>query len=132
MKEALVQRDLSVTIHSVPIPTPGPNQLLIRVVACGLNPKDWKTPIQMLADGAPPTNQGDDIAGYVEAVGSNVVGFHKGDRVAAFHRFMAPHGGYADFAVVDDFAIFHIPEKTSFDGEWMAQVWVNKGANIMV
>ncbi|KAL3449162.1 chaperonin 10-like protein [Aspergillus insuetus] len=115
MKEALVHHDLSITIHTTSIPAPGPNQLLIRVVACGLNPKDWKTPVEMLADGAPPTNQGDDIAGYVEAVGADVVGFHKGDRVAGFHRFMAPHGGYAEFAVVDDFASFHIHEKTSFE-----------------
>ncbi|KAL3488397.1 chaperonin 10-like protein [Aspergillus germanicus] len=115
MKEALVHLDLSVTIHLVPLPIPGPNQLLISVVACGLNPKDWKTPVEMLAEGAPPTNQGDDIAGYVEAVGADVVGFHKGDRVAGFHRFMAPHGGYAEFAVVDDFTCFHIAKKTSFE-----------------
>ncbi|KAJ0419676.1 chaperonin 10-like protein [Aspergillus carlsbadensis] len=115
MKEALVHRDTSVTIHTTEIPAPGPSQLLIRVVACGLNPKDWKVPSQMYEDGAPPTNEGDDVAGYVEIVGKDVFGFRVGDRVAAFHQVMAPFGGYAEFAVVEDFATFHVAQETSFE-----------------
>jgi len=30
-------------------------------------------------------NEGDDIAGFVDKVGSNVTEFHPGDRIAAFH-----------------------------------------------
>jgi NADPH2:quinone reductase len=30
-------------------------------------------------------NEGDDIAGFVDKVGSNVTKFHPGDRIAAFH-----------------------------------------------
>jgi len=30
-------------------------------------------------------NEGDDIAGFVDKVGSNVTEFHAGDRLAAFH-----------------------------------------------
>ncbi|KAL2824586.1 GroES-like protein [Aspergillus pseudoustus] len=116
MKEALVDKTLTVTIHDSPIPSPGPNQLLIRVVACGMNPKDWKAPelVGWPADGK-PTNQGDDIAGYVEAMGEGVVGFHKGDKVAAFHQVMTPNGGYAEFALVWEHTTFHLAEATSFE-----------------
>ncbi|KAL3466896.1 GroES-like protein [Aspergillus heterothallicus] len=114
MKEALVTKHTTVTMHTVPIPTPAANQLLVRVAACGLNPKDWKMPTHWPEDGT-PTNQGDDIAGYVETVGENVLGFHKGDRVAAFHQVMMPHGGYAEFAVVWDYTTFRIPDGISFE-----------------
>ncbi|KAL2812000.1 GroES-like protein [Aspergillus granulosus] len=114
MKEALVDKFTKVTLHNTPTPTPGPNQILIRVVACGLNPKDWKLPALWPADGT-PTNQGDDIAGYIKEVGEGVVGFHKGDKVAAFHQVMKPHGGYAEFALAPDYTTFHLPNQTSFE-----------------
>ncbi|KAL4917376.1 chaperonin 10-like protein [Aspergillus aurantiobrunneus] len=66
------------------------------------------------ADGT-PFNQGDDIAGYVERVGDDVVGFAKGDRVAAFHQVMTPHGSFAEYALAWDYTTFHIPSKTSFE-----------------
>lgn len=44
-------------------------------------------------------NTGDDIAGTVEAVGEDVVGFNKGDRVAAFHEMTTSHGAFAEYAI---------------------------------
>jgi NADPH:quinone reductase-like Zn-dependent oxidoreductase len=41
MKEAQVAKDLSVTIKDVPIPEPQANQVVIKVVVSGSNPKDW-------------------------------------------------------------------------------------------
>jgi len=41
MKEAIVNEDLSVKIVDSPIPQPEPDQLVIRVVVSGSNPKDW-------------------------------------------------------------------------------------------
>jgi hypothetical protein len=41
MKEAIVQTDLSVQIVDSPIPTPNADQVLIKVVVSGCNPKDW-------------------------------------------------------------------------------------------
>ncbi|KAB5578160.1 alcohol dehydrogenase-like protein [Coniochaeta sp. 2T2.1] len=60
-------------------------------------------------------NQGDDIAGIVEKVGANVTEFKPGDRVAAFHEMMTPHGSYAEYAIAWAYTTFHIPEKTSFE-----------------
>ncbi|KAJ6153625.1 chaperonin 10-like protein [Penicillium chermesinum] len=67
MKEAIVNGDTSVSIHDVEIPVPQAGQLLIRVAVTGTNPKDWKMPIEY--PDAPARNQGDDFAGYVEALG---------------------------------------------------------------
>ncbi|KAL4784903.1 GroES-like protein [Aspergillus varians] len=114
MKEAFVHKDLAVSIRDTGIPVPQAGQVLIRVVVSGTNPKDWKMPPHWPTDGS-PFNQGDDIAGYVEAVGAGVVGFRKGDKVAAFHQVMTPHGSYAEYAIAWDSTTFHVPEKTSFE-----------------
>lgn len=41
MKEAIVKKDLTVEIVDSPIPQPGPDQVVIKVIASGSNPKDW-------------------------------------------------------------------------------------------
>lgn len=113
MKEAFATSTndkIEVSIKDSPIPTPNEYQLVIRVVATGLNPKDWK----YLND--KPSNQGEDVAGYVHAVGSKVTEFHVGDRVAAFHQMQASHGGFAEYSLVCDHTTFHLPKETSFEG----------------
>ncbi|RDL41809.1 uncharacterized protein BP5553_01788 [Venustampulla echinocandica] len=111
MKEAVVSSVTTVAIHDVPIPTPRADQVLIKVVFSGSNPKDWKVPLWRTLD----HNSGDDIAGIVEAVGENVVEFKKGDRVAAFHEMLAPHGSFAEYAIAFASTTFHLPKKTSFE-----------------
>jgi hypothetical protein len=61
-------------------------------------------------------NTGDDIAGIVHSVGSNVYEFQKGDRVASFHEMMKPHGSFAEYAVGWAHSTFKLPKKTSFEG----------------
>jgi len=41
MKEAIVKKDLSVDIIVSPIPKPKDDQVVIKVVVSGSNPKDW-------------------------------------------------------------------------------------------
>jgi hypothetical protein len=110
MKEAVVAKGPKVTIHDVPTPKPGANQVLIKVIYSGCNPKDWKR-----VEYGQPHNSGDDIAGIVESVGEGVFEFKKGDRVAAFHEMMAPHGSFSEYAVAWDYTTFHLPQKTSFE-----------------
>ncbi|KAF9872144.1 hypothetical protein CkaCkLH20_10481 [Colletotrichum karsti] len=114
MKEALIDNALRVTVHDVPVPAPGPGQLLIRTVVSGTNPKDWKMP-KVWAPNAEPANHGDDIAGYVEAVGEGVSGFQKGDRVAAFHEMGTPHGSYAEYSIAWARSTFRLPDHTTFE-----------------
>lgn len=41
MKEAIVAAGPKVKIVDSPIPEPGPEQVVIKVVVSGSNPKDW-------------------------------------------------------------------------------------------
>ena len=100
-------------MKELPVPSPEPDQVLIKVVVAGTNPKDWKLPL--LSEAQSGTNTGDDVAGTIEAVGAGVTEFHVGDRVAAFHRMRTPHGAFAEYAIASEKVTFHIPEKTSFE-----------------
>ena len=62
-------------------------------------------------------NQGDDIAGIVEAVGDNVTEFKPGDRVMAFHEMTKPGGSYAEYALAWQHTTAHLPKHISFEGE---------------
>ncbi|KAF2139997.1 uncharacterized protein K452DRAFT_59154 [Aplosporella prunicola CBS 121167] len=111
MKEAIVYTPDKVEIVDSPIPTPGPDQVVIKVIVSGSNPKDWKHPEWAKN----PENSGDDIAGTIHSVGSNVYEFKPGDRVAAFHEMAAPHGSFAEYAVAWSHTTTHIPAGVSFE-----------------
>lgn len=111
MKEAIVNPDTSVTIRDTDVPKPKADQVLIKVVVSGSNPKDWKLPQWTKK----PQNSGDDIAGIVESVGENVVEFKPGDRVAAFHQMTTEHGSFAEYAIALATTTFHIPAHVSFE-----------------
>ncbi|KAH6639298.1 zinc-binding oxidoreductase-like protein ToxD [Boeremia exigua] len=112
MKEVIIAKGLKTTIQDAAIPEPQPDQIVIQVVVSGSNPKDWKIP-----DWIPDynANSGDDIAGIVHSVGSNVWEFKKGDRVASFHEMMTPGGSFAEYAVGWQHTTFHLPKSLSFE-----------------
>ncbi|KAF8854393.1 GroES-like protein [Acephala macrosclerotiorum] len=97
----------------VEIPKPGPKEVLIKVFAAGLNPKDWKYTEDCNESEA--LNAGDDLAGIIEAVGSDVFEYKPGDRVAGFHRLGEPSGGYAPYALALASTTFLLPPAVSFE-----------------
>ncbi|KZF18845.1 GroES-like protein [Xylona heveae TC161] len=111
MKEAIVHPGPRSELIESPIPRPNADQVLIKVVVSGCNPKDWKG----AQNEKKSANSGDDIAGIVEAVGENITEFRPGDRVAAFHHIGTPGGSFAEYAISWGYATFHIPKKTSFE-----------------
>ncbi|KAF2235872.1 GroES-like protein [Viridothelium virens] len=115
MKNTLVYYDpeLTVTIEDIPIPTYGPDEVLIKVVCAGSNPKDYKHPHPKRFN--VKVNQGDDVGGTVEAVGAHIRNFRPGDRVAAFHPMDLPRGTYAEYTVCPANTVFHIPDDVSFE-----------------
>ena len=124
MLSALVSKETKVTLlPETPLPAlPHPNALLIRVVTSGTNPKDWKLPAGILKtiSSRDPRgcNSGDDVAGYVAAVGPAVVDFHVGDAVAGLHELGVLEGGaFAEYAVVMDWVAFHLGRTTGKGGD---------------
>src|SRR5215470_9844614 len=68
---------------SLPIPAIGPNQVLVRIKASGVNPIDTKIRAGKAAHAKQslPAVLGLDMAGIVEKVGPEVTGFKAGDEV---------------------------------------------------
>jgi NADPH2:quinone reductase len=62
-----------------------------------------------------PHNSGDDMAGIVHSVGTDVYEFKPGDRVAAYHVTGAENGTYAEYSVAPDWTTFHVPHNVSFE-----------------
>ncbi len=91
----------------VPVPVPGPDELLVRVRAAGVNPGDWR-----LREGAygtqPPAVLGREVAGTVEQVGPGVTGFAPGDEV--FGGCPGMVGGWAGLAIVTASFAAHRPD----------------------
>lgn len=66
---------------TLPDPTPGPRDLLVRVHAVSVNPVDTKIRMRKAPAAGQAGVLGWDAVGIVEATGSEVAGFAKGDRV---------------------------------------------------
>ncbi|KAF3906792.1 Zeta-crystallin [Arthrobotrys entomopaga] len=111
MKSLAISPDGTGTISEIPIPKPGPHEVLIKVAVAGSNPKDWKMPLWSNKS----SNTGDDLAGVVEEVGEGVYEVQKGDRVMAYRWYLNPAGSYAEYALAFDFMTVKIPEKVSFE-----------------
>lgn len=105
-------------LETLKLPTPSPTagQLLVRVVAAGVNPADWvfrSGQLRYFIRAKFPFVPGLDIAGVVENVGAGVTGFKRGDAVYA----MLPNatmGGYAQYAVVEAVSAALIPPNLTF------------------
>jgi NADPH:quinone reductase-like Zn-dependent oxidoreductase len=90
-------------LDDAPIPTCGANDVLVRVVAAGINPIDWKIRSGAMAQMIPksfPITLGSDAAGVVSAVGGAATGFKTGDEVYFYAEF-ARGGSYAEYVAVD-------------------------------
>ena len=71
-------------------PEPGFSQILVRVLAAGLNPTDWGHRAHQIFLGPPPFVLGWDVSGVVAATGYGVTLFKPGDEV--FGMLPYPHG----------------------------------------
>jgi len=75
------------SVVEVPMPEPGPGQVLVRVKAAGINPGEAKIRDGLLHALWPatfPSGQGSDLAGIVARPGPGVTGFAAGDEVIGF------------------------------------------------
>jgi len=84
-------------IADVPVPAPGPRQVLVRVLAAGINPGEASIRSGAMASQFPaafPSGQGSDFAGVVSAVGSGAGEVAAGDEVLGWSWDRASHAEY--------------------------------------
>jgi len=87
--------------RKLPIPPPGPNEILLKVKAASINPVDWK-----IREGKYPGVKSDklpyvlgrDVSGVVEACGTETTGHQKGDEIYAMLGI--DRGTYAEHVIV--------------------------------
>ena len=99
--------------------TPGPNEILVQNRAIAINPIDGSLqrfawlPLQY------PTILGQDVAGEVIAVGSDVTAFKKGDRILGHAMGMATKrpqdAGFQTHTILDVRMASRIPDDLSFE-----------------
>jgi 2-desacetyl-2-hydroxyethyl bacteriochlorophyllide A dehydrogenase len=135
----LIEPGAPLRIDEVPVPTPGPDEVLVNVAACGL----CGTDIHLAVEGDipvahTPITLGHEGAGEVVALGASVAAFAEGDRVALFPsaicgqcRFcragreslceaskvygMARDGALAHYIVAPARALIAVPDGIPFD-----------------
>ena len=98
------------TLVDIPVPTPKPNEALVEIKASGVNFidvyfREGRYPAPL------PFINGQEAAGIVKEVGSEVSDLKPGDRVA----YTSSLGSYAEFAAVPAARLVKIPAELSFE-----------------
>lgn len=111
-------------LRAVPVPEPGPGQVLVEVVATSLNAADWHVmaglPYIARAAMGPRRPrwpvQGRDLAGRVRAVGAGVTGVRVGDDVVGRPGVRdLDGGGFAQYAITLPERVVPKPDALTFE-----------------
>ena len=92
--------------EDIPTPEPGEGEVRVKVEACGVNFIDVYHRIGRY-QGTLPLTLGQEAAGVVDAIGSNVMDIKPGDRVA----YASAQGSYAEYAIAPAWRLIQIPKK---------------------
>jgi putative PIG3 family NAD(P)H quinone oxidoreductase len=117
------------TIVKRAVPQPGPGQVLIEVVAAGINRPDI---IQRLGLYPPPAGAspvlGLEVAGRIAALGDGVTSLPIGSKVCS----LVPGGGYAEFCVAPAAHVLPIPRGLDFTtAAALPETWFTVWANLI-
>ena len=102
---------IRLNLAEAPIPEVTENDVLLKVVAAGVNPLDnmiSRGEVKLITPYKLPLIAGNEVVGIVDSVGSKVRRFKKGDRVFArlpLNRI----GAFAEYVSVDSAALAHVP-----------------------
>jgi propanol-preferring alcohol dehydrogenase len=122
----------------LPIPEPGPKEVLLRVKACAVDQFDLKIRYGKVPHAKPPIILGHEIAGEIAGMGASVTNWQLGQRVAStlyltcgycrkcrsgreticenfigYLGIQTP-GGYAEYTVVPEENLVELPQTISF------------------
>lgn len=108
----LSSTDFPPTVTEIPMPTPAPGEIRLKIRACGLNFADLLMAQGTYQERPPlPFVMGMEVAGTVDALGEGVTGFTPGQPVAAF----AGRGGLADYGCFPADRCLPIPADMPFE-----------------
>ena len=94
-------------VQDIPVPKPGPNEVLVRVRASGINYGEIKYMREHRAGN--PMTAGVEFAGEVVSVGDHVSDWREGDRVMGHGR-----GCHAQYVIAAPLALMQVPEDVSW------------------
>jgi len=114
-------------LRDIPQPEPKPNEVLVRVKACGLNRADLSAARASLGHGVMGAALGLEWAGEVVSAGAEAKAFKPGDRVVC-----SGSGGYAEYAVADHGRTLPLPAGFSFEQAAVLPVALNTLHNALV
>jgi NADPH:quinone reductase len=127
MRAIVADKAEPLVLGTLPIPTPGPGQVLIRIGFAGINRPDLvqRAGLYPPPPGAPET-MGLECSGMIVALGPKVTQWTIGQRVCA----LLPGGGYADYAIADEGSCLPVPDGLSLLEaaalpETVLTVWAN-------
>lgn len=143
MKALLLRNYKQLEIADLPVPTPGPGEVLVRVAACGICGSDVHGYDGSSGRRIPPIVMGHEAAGRIAAAGAGVTGFAEGDRVtfdSTIYCGACGHcrrgevnlcdqrqvlgvscsdyrraGAFAEFVTVPSLIVYRLPDNLSFE-----------------
>jgi NADPH:quinone reductase-like Zn-dependent oxidoreductase len=101
--------------HQLPIPSIGPDEILVKVHATGINPVDWKMRQGYREEFLQHNNPGIlgwDVSGTVVEIGDLVTRFKKGDKIFS-NPSPARNGAYAEYIAIRSYEAAPAPTKIS-------------------
>jgi NADPH2:quinone reductase len=115
-------------LAEIPVPQPGPGQVLIKVAGAGINRADL---LQVEGHHPPPPGApetpGLEASGWVAALGQGVKGCREGDEVCA----LLPGGGYAQYAIASELCLLPVPKGVSLrDAGGLPEVYFTVWSNV--
>jgi D-arabinose 1-dehydrogenase-like Zn-dependent alcohol dehydrogenase len=133
----LIQPGMPLELHDIPIPVPGPRDVLVRVKAAGICHSDAHYRAGISSVAALPQTLGHEVAGVVEQIGGDVKTAKPGDRVCLHYlatcgdcdwcragneqfcrgaQMIGKHraGGYAEFILMPARSVFALPDEIPF------------------
>jgi NADPH2:quinone reductase len=104
---------LDLQLETLPLLLPQAGEVLVRNIAIGLNPVDWKVMGGDLLGWQPGKVPGVDAAGVVAAVGEGVPAALLGQAVA-YHQSLHKPGSFAEYTPVAAQVLLRLPETLDF------------------
>ncbi|WP_139346729.1 alcohol dehydrogenase catalytic domain-containing protein [Sinomonas mesophila] len=102
-----------------PVPKVPPGWVLVRVMAAGVNPVDWKLmdgSLDAILDTVFPAVPGWDVAGVIERVGLDTPEFSPGDEVVGYARKEVVRGGtFAEYVALPAESLAPRPREGSWE-----------------